>query len=389
MIVVDLLFELLRYTLKKEPLSEQTLKGISQEDLKKLYSLSKKHDITHLVAYALIQNNLIENPSSAYNAFVHQERLAIFRYENINHQIHIVSDLFEREGIEHILLKGSVIRSFYPEPWMRTSCDIDVLVHEEDVDRATALLQKETSALVEGKSSYDVSIYLSGNVHLEIHLNLSVDGQNKKTVDVLSKVWENVVIEDGRAFAYKMTDEMYYFYHLAHMSKHFAGNGCGIRSFVDLWVLENIPCDKEKRLELAKTGDLDKFMIASVKMAKVWMDDSKPEEITNEIQEYILNSGVYGSMQTRTISAQNKKGGKFRYSMSRIFLSRKELATHYPVLNKRKWATPFYQIRRWFKLLFCGGVKRSVAELKYIADLPEERIKNTKKMMTELGLWNK
>ena len=36
MIVANLLFELLRYTLKKEPLSEQTLKGISQEDLKNL-----------------------------------------------------------------------------------------------------------------------------------------------------------------------------------------------------------------------------------------------------------------------------------------------------------------------------------------------------------------
>ncbi len=389
MIVVDLLFELLRYALKGQALSEQTLKGISQENLKKLYSISKRHDIAHLVAYALTSNNLLENPSEIYDYFIRQERFAVFRYENINHQIHVVSDLFEKNGIEHILLKGSVIRSFYPEPWMRTSCDIDILVHENDVERAVELLQNELSVKVESKSAYDVSIYTNANVHLELHFNLSVDGQSKQTVDLLSEVWEHTSLEKGRAFTRIMSDEMYYFYHLAHMSKHFAGNGCGIRSFIDLWVLENIAHSNEKRLVLAKKGGLDKFMVAGVKTAKVWLDEQPHEEITLYIQDYILHSGVYGTTQTRTISAQNKKGGKFRYAMSRIFLSRAELATHYPILKKRKWLMPFCQVRRWFKLLFCGGVKRSVGELKYIANLPEDRIKNTQKMMTELGLWSK
>ena len=104
MIVVDLLFELLRYALKQQPLSEQTLNGIPQEDLKKLYSLSKRHDIAHLVAYALTSNNLLEKPSEAYDAFIHQERLSIFRYENINHQLHIVSDLFEKNGVEQVFV---------------------------------------------------------------------------------------------------------------------------------------------------------------------------------------------------------------------------------------------------------------------------------------------
>lgn len=77
MIVVDLLFELLRYALKQQPLSEQTLNGIPQEDLKKLYSLSKRHDIAHLVAYALTSNNLLEKPSEAYDAFIHQDRKSV------------------------------------------------------------------------------------------------------------------------------------------------------------------------------------------------------------------------------------------------------------------------------------------------------------------------
>ena len=33
--------------------------------------------------------------------------------------------------IPFLPLKGSVIRQYYPEPWMRTSCDIDILVDFE------------------------------------------------------------------------------------------------------------------------------------------------------------------------------------------------------------------------------------------------------------------
>ena len=48
-------------------------------------------------------------------------------------------------NIPYVLLKGAVIQHLYPEAWMRTSSDIDVLVHEEDLDAAVKAIRTAIS----------------------------------------------------------------------------------------------------------------------------------------------------------------------------------------------------------------------------------------------------
>ena len=55
---VELFFELIRYTIKGEPISELTKKGVCEEQLANLFALSKNHDCTHLITYALYKNGL-------------------------------------------------------------------------------------------------------------------------------------------------------------------------------------------------------------------------------------------------------------------------------------------------------------------------------------------
>ena len=51
-----------------------------------------------------------------------------------------------------------------------------------------------------------------------------------------------------------------YFYHIAHMAKHLQQGGCGIRTFIDLWILDNLPTiDTLKRNDLLKSGGLLQF----------------------------------------------------------------------------------------------------------------------------------
>ena len=388
MVVADLIFECIRYSIRGQELSAETLKGVPSDMLSVLFNLSKKHDIAHIVGYALHKNNLIDKTDTAYGKFVYQENLAIYRYENINHELHAICDLLEKEQVSHIPLKGSVIRSLYPEPWMRTSCDIDILIHENDIDRALNVLEEQLGCSIEKRSSYDISIFTATNVHLELHYNLAIEEQNEEIKKVLSEVWETSALMDGYLYKREMCDEMYYYYHLAHMSKHFAGHGCGIRSFIDVWLLDNVlKADMQKRLELARRGGLENFMLGVQAVSKVWLEKAPHSDITQEIENFILQSGIYGNEENWVISAQKEKGGKFRYALSRIFLSYEVLKTHYPILVKHKWLYPFCQIRRWFKLLFCGGVHRSVNELKSISALSEDKIKKREKMMSDLGLW--
>ncbi|MBQ3640290.1 MAG: hypothetical protein II955_07195, partial [Clostridia bacterium] len=62
------------------------------------------------------------------------------------------------------------------------------------------------------------------------------------------------------------------------------------------------------------------------------------------------------------------------------------LKFHYPILKKHKWLLPFMEIRRWFKLIFKGGLKRSTNEMKINQSMSAEKQSETAWMMEQLGL---
>jgi hypothetical protein len=44
------------------------------------------------------------------------------------------------------------------------------------------------------------------------------------------------------------------------------------------------------------------------------------------------------------------------------------------------------EIRRWFKLAFCGGAKRSINELKYNSSITQDKAAETKQFLKDIGL---
>lgn len=98
-----------------------------------------------------------------------------------------------------------------------------------------------------------------------------------------------------------MPDEYFYFYHIAHMAKHFVGTGgCGIRPFLDIWILNNrINFDREKRANLLSDGELDVFAKQAELLAEIWFGTAEHTEITKQMEEYILRGGVYGTNENR------------------------------------------------------------------------------------------
>lgn len=92
----------------------------TDEELVKLHKLSKSHDLAHLVGDALIKNDLIGNDEIKAK-YQKQVMLAIYRYEKINYELNRLRSALNEAQIPFIPLKGSVLRQYYPEPWMRTS----------------------------------------------------------------------------------------------------------------------------------------------------------------------------------------------------------------------------------------------------------------------------
>ena len=145
--------------------------SLTDEELAKLYKLAKSHDLAHLVGDALIKNNLIGD-SEVKAKFQKQMMLAVYRYEKINHELGRLRKVLNEAKIPFIPLKGSVLRRYYPEPWMRTSCDIDILIHESDLERAVAMLVDKLAYKREFKGSHDISLFSDYGVHLELHYSL-------------------------------------------------------------------------------------------------------------------------------------------------------------------------------------------------------------------------
>ena len=168
------------------------------------------------------------------------------------------------------------------------------------------------------------------------------------------------------------------------MAKHFSNGGCGVRSVLDLYVLNG--WQNARREELLRRGGLSAFENALRALACVWFAEKGHDGFTKEIADYILRGGAYGVMENRVVIQQTKKGGKFRYALSRIFLPYETLRFYYPSLQNRKWLTPLYQIRRWGRLIFGGGMKRSLKELQTNGSVSKEKREHAATLLERLGI---
>ena len=346
---IQMLFALLRSAIRGTKLTDSERENYSEDMLQDLLKLSAKHDVIHLLALGLKQNGLISEDNAEIEEYILK---AVCRYEQLRYEYDILSDALEKAQIPFLPLKGSVLRQYYPELWMRTSCDIDVLVHQNDLETAIAYLSKNHNYVEKERATHDVSLFTQIGVHVELHFDLVEEGRAKSAIDVLKHVWENVSVHKGYKYWYDMTDEYFYFYHIAHMAKHFETGGCGIRPFIDLWILDHMDdVDIVARDALLSQGSLLKFTTVARELSEVWFGGKEADELTLQMQEFILHGGVYGSIDNRVAIQQKKQGGRFGYVLSRVFVPYAKLKRYYPVLEKHPWLMPIMQIRRWFMLL--------------------------------------
>ena len=380
------MFALIAVELCGRRIDDEIQKGITADGIPALYAISKSHDMAHIVGQALGKMDKL-GTDEASAKFQKQQMVAIFRYERINYELGEICRVLEAASIKFIPLKGSVLRKYYPEPWMRTSCDIDILVHEDDLEKATDVIVDKLNYKNEGKSSHDVSMFSESGVHLELHYGTVEEGRAAEASEILADIWSYAIPAEGCAYHHLLSDEMFYFYHIAHMAKHFENGGCGIRPILDLWILEHcVPHDNKNRDRLLEESKLLKFTQVVRDLAQVWFSGEEHTEITRQTEQYIINGGVYGNMGNRVAVQSTKRGGRFRYAMSKIFLPYNSIKFHYPILEKHKWLLPFMEIRRWFKLIFCGHAKRSLNELKYNQTISADKADATKKFLENIGL---
>ena len=353
-----------------------------------IYQIAKRNDIAHIVGYALEKHELISPEDSGFAQFQKQQYLAMYRCEGMEYEIARMRSLFENEKIDFILLKGSVIRELYPEGWMRTSSDIDILVRPEDFDRAEEALINKLSYKKGMIGDHDHSLHSEGGVHIELHFTLLEEDKANQARDVLTEVWNYAYpVEEGKC-EHHLTEAMFYFYHIAHLAKHVEVAGAGIRPFIDLWLInKNEEKNIAARKELLKRCSLDRFANLCDELAAHWMEEDQPlSEIGKRFEIFILNCGIYGSEENRIAVSKNDGKGTVGYVFGRLFLSHSTLKRLYPIIERHRWLTPFCQMARWFKLLTGEKTKKAIEEIKISSSTSAEDVNDLQVFLGDIGL---
>ena len=359
---------------------------LSDEDLRALYRLSKSQGLSHLVGHALRRLGRLPEGEWA-EAFDSQTAQALWQSENFTYECDRVCDCLSDGGIETLPLKGAVLRAYYPEPWMRTGCDIDILVREPQLKQAVALLREKLSYVPQYKGTHDVVMTAPSGVHLELHFRLMESEEYGKAALPLAAVWEKAVPCEAGNLRCRMPDDLFYYYHIAHMAKHFLNGGCGIRPFLDLWVLGHSSAFcADGTAPLLREGGLDAFAERAETLCSVWFADAPADDVSREMESYLLRGGVYGGIGNAVVAGQVRQGGRLAYVLHRIWMPYDGLVRRYPSLNGRRWLTPFYQCRRWADALRFGRTRTGLHELKINASVGKDARRRTAALLVQLGL---
>ena len=130
-----ILFALLRHQICGESVCEEVRQAITPEILPRVYRLAAAHDLAHLAGQSLSQLKLLGDDEISQK-FKQAAMQAVYRYVQLNFEYEQACAVLEKAKIPFMPLKGSVLRDSYPEAWMRTSSDMDILVKPEKLEDA-------------------------------------------------------------------------------------------------------------------------------------------------------------------------------------------------------------------------------------------------------------
>lgn len=379
---LHILIELVHVALVGKKLDPSTVQLLNGEVLTTIHRMAKKHDLSHVISDVIYQNNI--SVDDGFRRCLQQRHYAsVCRCEQMKYAQSQIYTAFEQAGIDYIPLKGALLRAYYPKESMRTSCDIDILIRETDLDSAIAVLE-ESGFSCGSRNYHDVSLFASNGSHLELHFNIR---ENRKNLDaVLENAWDHAVKTDTN-HQYAFTDEFFVFYMFAHMAYHFMRGGCGIRSLMDLWVMEHkMGLAYDKAESLLKQAGIYPFAWEMSRIANQCFTENRPDAFADRVLDYVVSGGAYGSARNHMVVKKVKANNTFFYALHRLFLPPDGMKTLYPILKKAPILLPFCWTLRWFTMLFGGKLGRAVTELARTNTISEQQMQEIRDIFTRMEL---
>ncbi len=314
-----------------------------------------------------------------------QER---YQYQHQQRERARVIAMLEEEKIPYVLLKGSRMRQYYPDPMVRTSCDIDILFQGDEKRIHERMLSFGYEFEVDAGTTIN---YLCRPVEFEMHRYLFDDRLDYH--GFFDKVWDYTVPVKEGSYERLLTEEFFYVYMIAHMAKHFSRYGSGVRPVVDLYLYnQRTPAnfDRRKAEELLKDIGLYGFEQRLLALTKAWFETGNLSEMDQKLTDYIMEAGIYGDSRiTSAISVKEpEKANQVRRKriLFYIFPSVEVMRRLYPRMMKCPLLLPVAWGCRWCKGIFTDSRDKATGNLSLHASVDEKYVSHISEMTKELHL---
>lgn len=335
-------------------------RDVSWEKIEKLLDF---HKIKEMAYYGALRAEDRERiPDELLERMKRASKLATMKETHQHFALEEIREAFEREEIRFVPLKGCVLKYMYPIPQMRTMSDLDILYKEEQLNAVRHCLSELGYELEEEQDVHDVYVR-KPFMHIEMHKCLV--NRPEKQKQYFDLIWERLRPAEGKAFEHEMTPEDYYLLMIAHMAKHFANGGTGLRSLADFHVMRRRQYGNADRTVVKK--QLEKLELLDFEKALTELDESVfggapwKDGALEQSFEYMISSGIYGTVENfdRNYRSDKERAGndyvtgRFDYIKSMIFLNRQGMEQLYPWLRGRGYLlVPAWIYRIFHRLIF-------------------------------------
>lgn len=322
-------------------------------DVQDMLALAKQQSLANIVYCGLKKDE--SYGAAELHPLGEYAELCTFQYLRQEQELLRLSSALKEKKIRFILLKGSRIRAFYPSPEMRSSCDIDVLTDASD--ETIRAIMHSLGYQFERDEGTTLVFALPPLVTVEMHRYLFDDRLSFH--GYFDTVWDRVIpAEDGSSECF-LTEEDFYLYMIAHLVKHFTRYGCGLRPLLDVYLYEREAgelCDfaaAEKKLE---EFELLYFTRQMRQLLHKWFDEGGLTEQDEELTEYLMYSGVYGTEKTTNANSfrhsASVRSAKLRLLMRNAFPPLRIMRPMYPRLLRCPVFLPVAWLARLLRILF-------------------------------------
>ena len=377
---------------------EQPIEKPETVDFEAVYKLALRQRASNLAWYAIEKLNnkpdseLLNKWRTGYKIHLYQTASQEIELDNLTQE-------FSARGYDVMPLKGSQIRSYYPEADMRVMGDIDLLVRTDKSQEARDKVKKIMLEL-----GYEVDILNDGQVdgyrksksiYVEIHFEFMHNTHANYEHFIID--WDNLEKNNNTGY-YCMNLVDLYYYNIGHFAKNMSAKGNAFRAVADTYVLWQKLNSDEKQLlnDRLEKINLKKFNDALVYISEIWFDDKYDDKTTQNLQEYLLSNSVYGFERNRAVlsllyeKCNNDSKNVFCHYMLRIFPSADELRKRFNIKTKNPFIIPFLWFWRVFSLLFSSEEKRKRIKMEFndINAVSDDEIEFFKSVYDGFGLEN-